>query len=189
MPKQTRRTGKYPNNDLNRAAIIFDGDNVRSGLIGYGYLPNFDVLVDWISNPGNLGIDRLVSICAFLTVPHRNTTNHRLLPIKNRELFCEHLMINPSSRTGYKDDEMYREAIRLAPQIDTLVIVSSDGGADGGTYRFAAELREGYNRFTGLYSEMVTCEVVCISSHLNAGANWIESAVNAVAIEDIFPDK
>ncbi len=189
MPRQSHRQDKFPFDGLNRAAIIFDGDNVRNGLIRYGYLPNFDVLVDWISCPENLGIEKVVSACAFLTVSHANTTNHRQLPIKNRSRFCEHLLVSPKRKSGYKDDEMYREAIRLAPRIDTLVIVSSDGGADGGTYRFAAELRKGFDRFAGIYQDRLACEVVCISSHLKAGANWQKRAVNSVAIEDIFPEK
>lgn len=188
MPKQAHRSNKYPFDGKNRAALIIDGDNVRSTGKHYGILYPFDDTADWVQTPSNLGIDKLISTCVFFTLPYAKTRDRRLLPLADRRRFCEHLYVRPPNQAGYHDNEMYREAIRLAPRLDTLVLMSSDGGKDGGIYRFAAELREGYNRFTGYYDSSLICEVVCISSHLDANANWPVQAINSVALEDMFPE-
>ncbi len=187
MPKRTRRPDKCPNDGLNRTAVIFDGDNLRSTLIEYGYLPHFDDILDWIEDPNNLGVDRVSRACIFLTVPHPYALDHRVIPIKHRDRFCLHFTERVPGQPGYRDDEMYLEALSIASSVTTMVLVSSDGGAEGGTYRFAEELRAGRDRFRGVRRSELATEVICISSALSANADWERLAKNSVPLEEILP--
>ncbi len=196
MPRR-RRTDKEP---LNRALTLFDGDNLRDGLFKLGHIPPFDTFLDWVADPDNLGIDAISRSCLYLTVPSVAHKHHLVLPVKDRTRFCMHPFVVPRPPemvdeikwgSRYKDEVMFRgtwDHLHASPAIRTVVAFSSDGGHEGGMFRFGDEVRQGYDRFKGIRRPEWGREVVTIVDPSSAPADWRRQVPNSESLVRIIPE-
>ncbi len=170
----------------NPGLLIVDKDNLDGHLGLLERIISLDEIVRRV--PDLTGIDLLVNTCVFRTIVRGYQSVYQAT-MDDPSLYClevGHAFAAGYQQPGYPDDDMYRNAWKLVDHYQTLVIVTSDGGAD----EFAQELRRGYNRFTNEQDETLGREVVLVGSAAwGRSQDWTDNWVDLDELLSIIPDR
>lgn len=78
-----KRRNPFSRGGKDRGLLLIDGDNYRDMLRKYNRWPDIRQLIEWVDDPGNLGIDKLVEVVYFATVFDVNNPTFKEVPLKS----------------------------------------------------------------------------------------------------------
>lgn len=78
-----KRTIPFSKGGKDRGLLLIDGDNVRDIMGKHKRWPDMGQLIEWVADPGNLGIDKLIEAVYFATVRDIDHPTFHEIPLKS----------------------------------------------------------------------------------------------------------